>query len=144
MDSIPDNEIDIGDEITYTPTKRKYEDELTGFVAERLNGGTGYEVLAPLEGDPQRSIRIWRDNGIIVKTGKEADWKMKIVDEVKPAAPSPQKPYKHPSDLASQYKAAGLSRQESWNQFVKDTILQPVYRSEDTNADVFFKYYDLG
>lgn len=142
MDTPPE----IGDEVTYTPNNPKYEDEVTGFVAEKIKGtadDTGYEVLVNDEFG-QRAIRLWTSRGTFTKTGKTADWaKPTPKPEPKYSAPAPQgKPYKNAGDLATEYKRQGLSRQRAWDQFVIDTILTPRYRSEQLDAKDFYKLYN--
>lgn len=132
---------EVGDEVTYTPKNTKYEEPITGHVAEILNGGKGYNLLAPEEDDPARTVRVWTDKGTITKTGKTADWKHKPEPKKTPE-PEHRLPYKHPSDLASEYKRQGVSRYVAWDNFVRDTILLPRYRSEPVDAKVFFHYYD--
>src|SRR4051812_13481978 len=62
--------IEIGDEVKYSPNNTKYESEVTGFVADFVNNGDGYNILVPTPGDPGRMIRLWRNKGKFTKTGK--------------------------------------------------------------------------
>lgn len=59
--------------------------------------------------------------------------------------PSPKPttlPIYSPGFLIIDYKRKGLDKQGAWNQFVRDTILQPIYRSENLDARDFFHLYD--
>lgn len=132
---------EIGDEVTYTPKNTKYEEPVTGHVAEILNDGKGYKLLVPLDDDPANTVRVWTDKGTITKTGNAADWKTQPKKKAEPE--QHRMPYKHPSDLASEYKRQGISRAVAWDNFVRDTILLPRYRSEPVDAKVFYHYYDL-
>jgi hypothetical protein len=140
FDAQMDDQIQIGDEVTYTPKNTRMEEPATGYVADIIQGSagdTGYEII--IHGNDFAS-RLWSHKGTFAKTGKKADWKQP--EKVATPVQTPQKPYKHPSDLAMEYKKRGLNRQLAWDQFVKDTILQPQYRSEKVDAKVFYHYYD--
>jgi hypothetical protein len=44
--------------------------------------------------------------------------------------------------IAAHYKAHGISRNAAWGQFVRDTILQPIFTSDSIDASEFFRLYD--
>ena len=141
--------IEIGDEVIYSPNNPKYEDAVTGFVADTVlghGGDTGFEVLCPLPGDPTRTLRLWASRGTFTRTGKVADWKKPpdvkaAAPPVSSAAPLYHKPYRNAADLVVLYKTKGFSRQQAWNEFVKDTILGP-FRSESLDAKDIYEIYD--
>jgi hypothetical protein len=133
-----------GDEVTYTPHDRRYEEPVTGFVAEEVlahGGDTGYNLLCPLPGDAGRTLRFWNSRGTFTPTGRVADWAAPVKEGAPKSVAEVRErlPYRRPSDLASEYRAAGMDRQRAWSQFVKDTILMPRYRSEPVDAKAFFK-----
>jgi hypothetical protein len=104
-------------------------------------GDTGFEVLTP-----DGTTRLWSSRGTFAKTGKVADWKPKPKTEPTITAPSKtvshELPYKSAGDLAAMYRQSGLDRYRAWDQYVKDTILQRRYRSDQVDAKDFFRYYD--
>lgn len=53
-----------------------------------------------------------------------------------------ERPYVNTGDIIDRYIKRGLNKYEAWRQFVKDTILQPIVRSEEINSDEFFAVFD--
>jgi hypothetical protein len=137
---------DIGSEVVYTPHDARH-DPVTGFVAWPVQGAfgdTGCEILVP--GGPFRLVRTWASRGNYVPSGRRAWWAI-APPQAAPPAPAPEgrpevRPYRDPADLAALYRSQGLTRQRAWAQFIKDTVLQPRYRSGPCDARGFFRLYD--
>lgn len=58
-------------------------------------------------------------------------------------AGAPERPYISSADLAETYRARGLSLSRAWSQYVRDTILQPIVRSDAVDLPAFARSYNV-
>jgi hypothetical protein len=62
-------------------------------------------------------------------------------ETVREASPKRHMPYREVSKLMASYKRRGLGDQDAWRQFIIDTVLQPICKSEPMDAKEFFQHY---
>lgn len=79
----------------------------------------------------------------IVELAKKPEEASPEPDNKPEVVTNPGIPYIHISDLVAQYKRQGLSKQLAWNQYVKDIILAPRYRTDEADAKTVYHYYEL-
>lgn len=65
-------------------------------------------------------------------------------EEAERARRAPGRPYVPVADLAARYRAQGLDLSHAWSQFVRDTLLQPIVRSDAVDMPQFAQYYRGG
>jgi hypothetical protein len=132
--------VPVGQEVTWKPFA---EDDLfpsLGYLVDQVTsqvGDKGYNLLVPLSEDPQRIVRCWLSRGSVTPTGNALS--LVSLPRQAPQEEVPYiKPYRSATWLADQYRRQGLSWQQSWNQFITDTVLQPKYVSEPLNVTDFY------
>ncbi len=143
---MPNDIIEIGDEVRFVYNDSRFHGAVLGYVGQHIKDQCdepGLELL--LSDEPGLvTVRIWLSSGVVEKTGHVAPWKPKsVVEEIaKVMEVVPVMPYKHPSDLAAIYRLRGLSLQNAWKEFIKDTVLQKQYRSEAWDFKDFSAVYN--
>ncbi|MFH2034520.1 MAG: JAB domain-containing protein, partial [Candidatus Margulisiibacteriota bacterium] len=81
-----------GDTVKFTPNKGEFIDPIEGIardIIKNTSGGTGYHILAPVEGDPERVVRVWESQGDVEKVKKAP-----VLPKMTKETPKPRSPLK--------------------------------------------------
>ena len=112
-------------------------------------GGDGFAVETTVAGDRRLPVEdpIPREEAIRLALAQLLDPRAhyEYVPTKEDHRPSPKAttlPFWSPGSLIMEYKRNGLDRQAAWSKFIRDTLLQPAYRSENLDARDFFHLYD--
>ncbi|MDP2659894.1 MAG: hypothetical protein Q8R28_04110 [Dehalococcoidia bacterium] len=130
----------FGTEVTVKP-RTKAEREYKGVVHRVLNKGTLIGVHPVDAENPQATFRVRADQVTVdrlVDNKTEEKGPEKTAEPEKPKGP----PYIPAGDLIEHYKATGLTRQQAWNQYVKDTTLSKTVETETLDAKDVYAVYD--
>lgn len=124
-----------------------YHGDVTVKIVHHMTGD-GYGVETTVKGDRRLPVEdpMPIEEAIHLALAQivhpRASYEYVAPSPVIPSPPLITRPYRSAGDLADEYKRRGLSRARAWDQFVIDTILQPVCRSETLDAREFYLAFD--
>ena len=125
-------------------------DRSTKIGAKIVEHGDGFGVETTVDGDRRLPVEeplpLEEAIRLAVAQLMEPRSRYEYVPSKDDSKPSPSRdslPYRSVGDLAVMYREHGLDRQAAWKQYICDTVLQRICKSETVDAREFFAMYDL-